>query len=141
MTYCRIAVAVALILAGIAAGWTGAWKIQATRIDSLNVKNTRLDQEKKECAKANAENNTTITKLQTEIKNTDNLCRNRLKGRDDLVSRLQKIDAIKTPAVAAIHNSVPEKKHEETTRNSSPAVDPILDELNRMFPRKTDRPD
>jgi len=133
----------------MAIGAAGAWKVQAVRIDGLKVEIASLQQENKACAEANAANIVTVGKLKSEVARAGKLCNARVTAKNNLVSRLQRIDEIQVqqPAPAAmstesIDESVTEVSH-DTDENGLPPVvapDALLVELNGMFPGQADRP-
>jgi len=126
MLQIKIAIAAAIFLVGSLIGGGAAWKIQAVRIGALEVETQRLKQENGACALANGDNVASIEKLKGEIAQAGKLCGARLKARNDLATRLQQIDAIKTPEV---------RDETGTTQDdgNGPAADPLLIELNGMW--------
>lgn len=140
----KLAIAAGVLAIGIAMGGAGAWKIQGIRIDRMSVDAERMQKENRACVAANSENTATIAKLQSEVKKAGVLCSSRLKAKDSFVSRLQSIDAIAPPQYSKSapekSGEFPEVKNEKAEGDNRLAVDPLLDELNRMFPGKTGRP-
>jgi hypothetical protein len=145
----KLQIAAIILAVGIAIGSAGSWKIQGVRIDSLKVEATKLQQENKACAEANAANVVTVGKLKSEVARAGKLCNARVAAKNDLMARLQRIDEIQVPHPApaatsteSLEEPVTEVTH-ETDENGRPpvvAADALLAELNGMFPGKADRP-
>ena len=147
----KLQIAAIIVAVGIAIGAAGAWKIQGVRIDGLKVDMARLTQENTACADANASSVSTIGKLREEISGAANLCKSRVAAKNDLVSRLQRIDSIQgaPPAPAAVAaptealvGSEEGVQYDEAKNMAAPVAgaDPLLAELNGMFPGTADRP-
>jgi len=74
------------------------------------------------CQSANKESTETIAKLKDEVKNAYALSDKRTRAKETLVKRLQEIDTL----------TVPGEKNEKS--DAVAGDDPLLGELNRMFP-------
>lgn len=145
----KLQIAAIIMAIGMAIGAAGAWKVQAVRIGGLKVDLKQVKQEKADCQDANATNAVTIARLQTEIAAAAGLCIKRLAARNDVVARIQRIDAIQVaapgqPAASEQPIAGPVTEELDESKNGNPPVvgsDPLLAELNRMFPGTANRPD
>jgi Mg2+ and Co2+ transporter CorA len=103
-----------------AMGFKSAWYIQNLKIEKMRLEAKKLEEALKQCEGANESNLKTISALKLELSKANRLCSARAKVYSHTIKRLQEIDALE-----------PNPKEGGNETNSS---DPILLELNRMFP-------
>ncbi len=111
-------------LIGAVIGGCAAWWFQGVRADHLQSELMIKKNEISICQDANRTNDTTIRKLKAEVKQANALCESRLKSNAQLLKRLRDIDNLKTSGA----------QNEKGALDS----DPLLRELNGMFPIEAD---
>jgi len=107
-----------------AIGFKSAWYIQGLKIEKIRLDAKKLEEALKQCEGANESNLKTIESLKLELSKANRLCSARAKIHRQTLKRLQEIDALEPNAL--------EPKSEGG--NETDSSDPILLELNRMFP-------
>lgn len=121
----KLIIAGILVFIGIIIGGSAAWYIQGSRVKSLQADLEKMKADLGKCTDANTSNKKTIDELRADAKTAKELCSDRLKVKERLFQKLQKIDSIKTV-----------KTNEKSTANTA---DPLLAELNSMFVNSADR--
>jgi Mg2+ and Co2+ transporter CorA len=102
-----------------AMGFKSAWYIQSLKIEKMRFEAKKLEEAIKQCESANESNLKTIESLKLEISKANRLCSARAKVYRHTIKRLQEIDALEPKSEGG---------------NETNSSDPILLELNRMFP-------
>ena len=102
-----------------AMGFKSAWYIQSLKIEKMRLEEKKLQEALKQCEGANESNLKTISALKLEISKANRLCSARAKLYRHTIKRLQEIDALEPKSEGG---------------NEPNGTDPILLELNRMFP-------
>lgn len=113
---------VAAIIGGIVVG-----KVQQVRIDGVRADLAQVKVELSTCQAANLTGQATIGSLRQEVKDALSGCDARVLVKDKVAANIRRIDGLR-PTREASH----EKK--SPGNNSGATDDPLLDELNRMFP-------
>jgi len=104
-----------------AIGFKSAWYIQGLKIEKMRLDAKKLEEALKQCESANESNLKTISALKLEVAKANRLCSARAKIHRQILRRLQEIDVLE-----------PNPKSEGG--NETDSSDPILLELNRLFP-------
>jgi len=102
-----------------AIGFKSAWYIQGLKIEKMRLDAKKLEEALKQCEMANESNLKTISALKFEVSKANRLCSARAKVYRHTIKRLQEIDALEPKSEGG---------------NETNSSDPILLELNRMFP-------
>jgi len=102
-----------------AIGFKSAWYIQGLKIEKIRLDAKKLEEALKQCEGANESNLKTIESLKLELSKANRLCSARAKIHRQTLKRLQEIDALEPKSEGG---------------NETNSSDPILLELNRMFP-------
>jgi len=102
-----------------AIGFKSAWYIQGLKIEKIRLEAKKLEEALKQCEGANESNLKTIESLKLELSKANRLCSARAKIHRQTIKRLQEIDALEPKSEGG---------------NETYSSDPILLELNRMFP-------
>jgi Mg2+ and Co2+ transporter CorA len=102
-----------------AIGFKSAWYIQGLKIEKIRLEAKKLEEALKQCEGANESNLKTIESLKLELSKANRLCSARAKIHRQTLKRLQEIDALEPKSEGG---------------NETYSSDPILLELNRMFP-------
>lgn len=102
-----------------AIGFKSAWYIQGLKIEKIRLDAKKLEEALKQCEGANESNLKTIESLKLELSKANRLCSARAKIHRQTLKRLQEIDALEPKSEGG---------------NETYSSDPILLELNRMFP-------
>lgn len=108
---------------------------QELRIRACRVELQKERHKLAQCEEANLSNVATIKGLTEENKKVHRQYAARLKGKDKVIVRIKEIDGI-APAVTTC-----EDKGGTDEATDSAAADPLLDELNRMFPESSNSKD
>jgi Tfp pilus assembly protein PilO len=104
-----------------AIGFQSAWYLQSLKIEKMRLEEKKLQEALKQCEEANESNLKIISALKLELVKANKLCSARTKVYRHMIKRLQEIDALE-----------PNPKSEGG--NETDSSDPILLELNRLFP-------
>ncbi|AIH04467.1 hypothetical protein HL41_07025 [Thermodesulfobacterium commune DSM 2178] len=100
-------------------GFKSAWYIQSLKIEKMRLEAKKLEEALKQCEGANESNLKTISALKLDIAKANKLCSARAKVYRHTLKKLQEIDALEPKSEGG---------------NETDSSDPILLELNRMFP-------
>jgi len=103
-----------------AMGFKSAWYIQNLKIEKMRLEAKKLEEALKQCEGANESNLKTISALKLELSKAHRLCSARAKAYRQTLKKLQEIDALEA--------------NPKEGGNETDSSDPILLELNRMFP-------
>ena len=116
----KIARVVAPFLIGAVIGGAIVGKIQQVRIDAAAVSLDRARQELTVCQDANETCQAAISSLKSELKTALQGCETRIRQKEHAISEIRRIESL-----------TPRGDHETVGSSDD---DPILAELNRMFP-------
>ena len=111
-------------------------KIQQVRINHVKADLQISKQELSVCQEANKANQSTIESLKKEVKTAYSVCDSRFKIKDKTLRNIQRIDSIPLRHVA---EDKPKGAANDEAKDPSGTPDALLDELNRLYPGKTDR--
>jgi hypothetical protein len=100
-------------------GFKSAWYIQGLKIEKMRLDAKKLEEALKQCEGANESNLKTIESLKFELSKANRLCSARARIYRQTIKKLQEIDALEVKSEGG---------------NETYSSDPILLELNRMFP-------
>ena len=123
--YWRIAKILLPYFIGLVIGAALVGYVQQQRIKVCQANLSISQNNEALCKTANTENQATIASLQKEVKDALQGCDARLTIKDKTLQNLKRISELK-PA------EIKEGAHED--KGTTGSDDPILDELNRMFP-------
>lgn len=116
----KIARVVAPVLIGAVIGGVIVGKAQQVRIDAKAVELTKVQQELTVCQDANETSQAAISNLKGELKTALQGCEARIRQKEHAISEIKRIESL-----------TPRGDHETVGSSDD---DPILAELNRMFP-------
>jgi hypothetical protein len=102
-----------------AIGFKSAWYIQGLKIEKMRLDAKKLEEALKQCEGANESNLKTIESLKFELSKANRLCNARTRIYRQTIKKLQEIDALEPKSEGG---------------NETYSSDPILFDLNRMFP-------
>ena len=120
-----------IVLSLMSAGFYAAWYVQGIRVEYVKSEIRNLKSQIEKCQDTNTMNQETIGKLKNEVEDTQNLCESRLRKKDTIITRLRRIDALKSESPK---DNFKEKETEKETENENDIInDTILHELNRLF--------
>jgi hypothetical protein len=113
-----IGLIVGMILAGAGVWWAKDQQVKAVQVELQAAKD------------ANQTNLTTIAELKKEAENLNKSCTERIQTKDNTIKRLKYIDSLKPTGVTT---------HETNNTVAGGSGDAILDELNGLYGKQTDK--